>query len=272
MQRNITLLSTEIRTDLEGRFRLNDLHKAAGGEKRHNPSYWLSNQQTAELIEVLTGDPQTTGNPVVSAEGRNGGTYVCKELVYAYAMWVSPRFHLHVVRTFDEVATGQRQQQSAEPPKPTSKLAGELALLECAARVLNASESGKLVMLQKVGTQHGLDTGFLPGYAVDAAPDAAGGSSMPTKSLTELLKERGIKYAPAAINRMLESHGYLRHLHRRNTKGEAVKFWSVTEKGLDYGKNITSPQSPRETQPHWYVDRFGELLGKIGVIACGVAV
>ncbi|MFB8828338.1 KilA-N domain-containing protein [Azotobacter sp. CWF10] len=107
---DLVIANTTIRQDAEGRYCLNDLHRASGGEKRHGPSYWLANQQTKELVSEL----ETTGNPVVTLEGRNGGTYVCKELVYAYAMWISPAFHVRVIRTFDAVVTGHKQAAGGE--------------------------------------------------------------------------------------------------------------------------------------------------------------
>jgi anti-repressor protein len=95
------IADTSIRQDADGRFCLNDLHRAAGSEKRHGASYWLANQQTRDLVAEL----ETTGIPVVTLEGRNGGTFVMKELVYAYAMWISPAFHLKVIRAYDGMVT-----------------------------------------------------------------------------------------------------------------------------------------------------------------------
>ena len=102
--KGITIANTLIATDSEGRFRLNDLHQAAGGERRHGPSLWLENEKTKALAEEMTD----TEIPVsVIKGGLKQGTYVCRELVYAYAMWISAKFHLEVIRTFDAVATGQ---------------------------------------------------------------------------------------------------------------------------------------------------------------------
>lgn len=106
----LTIAEIAIRTDAQGRYCLNDLHRASGGEKRHGPSYWLTNAQTIALVEELA----TTGIPVVTAEGAGGGTYVAKELVYAYAMWISATFHLEVIRAYDAMVTQQRALTPAE--------------------------------------------------------------------------------------------------------------------------------------------------------------
>ena len=145
-----------------------------------------------------------------------------------------------------------------------SKLVGELAILECFDRLLKPAPSSKMMMLAKIAANNGLESSFLPGYAIDAAPDATGGSSMPTKAITALIKDHSIASTAAAFNRLLSKHGFLKQLQRKNSKQVMVDFWCVTDKGMTYGKNLTNPQSPRETQPHWYVDRFLELTALIG--------
>lgn len=107
---NIVMFETSIRQDKEGRYCLNDLHKAAGGEERHSPNRWTRTEGYNALLDELT--PVLAFDPAKSIRGgSNPGTYVCKELVYAYAMWISPKFQLHVIHTFDHFITSELQRK-----------------------------------------------------------------------------------------------------------------------------------------------------------------
>ena len=108
----LTLGSIAIRQH-NGLFSLNDLHKASGGEENFKPAFFLRNEQTKALIaEIAKGaDLHLFLN---TTKGRNGGTYACRELVIAYAAWISAAFHLKVIRVF--LATGQSQAVPAIDP------------------------------------------------------------------------------------------------------------------------------------------------------------
>lgn len=113
----LSIVGVKVRQDSEGRFSLNDLHKAAGKHKRHSPNYFLDNQGTKDIVSAL----ETTGNPVFKKEGRNGGTYVCKELVYSYAMWISAEFSLQVIRAYDALVSGEIEKAKAIATRQTIK-------------------------------------------------------------------------------------------------------------------------------------------------------
>lgn len=101
----LILDSTTIKTDSEGRYCLNDLHKASGGEAIHAPAQFFRLDTTEALVNRLSKYAHLHIKPVESSRGRYGGTYVVKQLVYAYAMWISPDFHLKVIEFFDRGMT-----------------------------------------------------------------------------------------------------------------------------------------------------------------------
>lgn len=100
----LTVADVIVKQDEEGRYCLNDLHKAAGGAERLSPNRFTRTDTCVELITELT--PEMAFAPMRSVRGgTQPGTFVCKELVYAYAMWISPAFHLKVIRAYDELQT-----------------------------------------------------------------------------------------------------------------------------------------------------------------------
>uniref|UniRef100_A0A182TC81 KilA-N domain-containing protein n=1 Tax=Anopheles maculatus TaxID=74869 RepID=A0A182TC81_9DIPT len=123
-----------IQQDQQGRYCLNDLHRAAGGEDRHKPRHWYATQQTQELVRILTegGIPPLEQNQPVSIirGGNQQGTYVCKELVYSYAMWISAAFNLKVIRTFDAAQVATVPQSLPEALRLAADIAEQKAALE----------------------------------------------------------------------------------------------------------------------------------------------
>lgn len=101
----------------DGLYCLNDLHKASGGANKHRPAYFMARAKTKALVSAIEQN-YDDGIPlaknaviIIMGKGKSQGTYVCRELVYAYAMWISTDFYLSVIRVFDVFNTGTLSQQ-----------------------------------------------------------------------------------------------------------------------------------------------------------------
>lgn len=99
----LAISGISIRQDSNGRFCLNDLHKAAGGEKKYQPANWLRTQQTIELVAFLESEERVHKPLEILQGGSLQGTFAIKELVYAYATWISAKFFLTVIRAYDSL-------------------------------------------------------------------------------------------------------------------------------------------------------------------------
>jgi len=119
---NLIILSKDVRL-LGNLYSLNDLHKASGHNSKHQPANFIRLETTQELLNEISSssDLRNTVNQSKKSYfakyqgGQNKGTWACKELVYSYAMWISPKFHLQVIRAFERMTSNQ----SPQLPSPT---------------------------------------------------------------------------------------------------------------------------------------------------------
>lgn len=129
---NLVISNHTISQDKNGFFSLNDLHKVSGGASKHQPSNFLRNAETQELIKEIELEKSNSSNLMsiayTTTEGKKGGTFVCRELVYRYAMWISPKFSLMVIRAFDMMTGGA----NITPPKSTKDERTPLLQAVCA--------------------------------------------------------------------------------------------------------------------------------------------
>ncbi|MEX4029357.1 KilA-N domain-containing protein, partial [Haemophilus influenzae] len=158
---NLTILKTSIRS-YENLFSLNDLHIASGGLEKHRPSLFARNEQTKELIKEIENDRSTKtifalktirGGSDISKQG----TWACEELVLSYAMWISPKFHLIVLRAFLAMHRNQPQQLALpEPEKFTFEFTEyeleQLVWLWCGHKQMNTLLGDMIKPLETIGS------------------------------------------------------------------------------------------------------------------------
>ena len=101
---------------IDGLYSLNDLHKASGNDKKHQATNFMRLENTKKLIveierssDVRNGKNSVAYKIIQVGDSQQQGTFVCRELVYSYAMWISPRFQLLVIRAFDSMISQQQE-------------------------------------------------------------------------------------------------------------------------------------------------------------------
>ena len=157
---NLTILKTSIRQS-DNLYSLNDLHIASGNDPKHRPTYFVKNQQTQDLVNEIERCENSHIAIKVVKGGRNPelqGTWVCEELVLSYAMWISPKFHLIVLRAF--LAMQRNQPQQLALPEPEKKFTFEfteyeleqLVWLWCGHKQMNTLLGDMIKPLETIGS------------------------------------------------------------------------------------------------------------------------
>lgn len=226
----LTILSTTIHRDVEGRYSLNDCHRAAGSDAAKKPANFLRLDTTKALIAEISRCSDVRNAPVnVKQGGNNQGSYACRELIYAYGEWISPAFHLTVIRAFDALVTGQIP-NAAPKPKRIRKPAFDTAFTRCmnvVALLPNVDENQKVLMASR-GTYNltGINPLEVMGYT--ALPARTEDNY---KTPTELGKEIGL--SGRRVNQILSEEAHLQIYEPGSSTGSD---WAMTERGLAYGK------------------------------------
>lgn len=168
---------------------------------------------------------------------------------------LSPEFTARLVDRWQELESQQAAQK--QQTLPALPIEADIRGIGVIAEVMRLPDSGKLGMIRSYCQENAPRiVPVLPAYAIDAPTDSAAGSSEATAPITEIVK--GITSAVKA-NQALWVTGILEQKHREGSDGLQKSYWSVTQEGLKYGKNVTSPCNPRETQPHWYLSKKDEI-------------
>lgn len=155
---------------------------------------------------------------------------------------------LHQLRTEGVVSAVPQQ-----PVTPQPTLMDKIKTAKFLASFLCLNDTSKLALAKAIADPLGLPT---PDYAK---------SKGVMHSATELLQRLGYKVTATAFNKLAAAKGFVSQMSRPGSKGNTHTWYAITDKGKTFGENVVSPKNAKQTQAHWYDDKFDELCALVGI-------
>jgi len=97
---------------------------------------FTKSESTKALIQALVNDRKSQSNYphlgvveeqiIMTKEGQHGGTFMCEDLALAFAMWLSPEFHVWILKTVREIIFGNNPELVREAVMNMPRIQKEL--------------------------------------------------------------------------------------------------------------------------------------------------
>lgn len=161
----IVVFDTKIKQDENGRYSLNDLHKAAMAKGHatisHRPAGYLRNANVKAFIDELDLEARNCASVKSIKGGKNQGTYATELVALRYAGWISAKVEVEVYKTFQKVLhndEGLTHQliEGQQDPKAQQRLA-----IRAQSKVARQKYTDTL-------KDHGVDDPRMYGHCTDA--------------------------------------------------------------------------------------------------------
>lgn len=234
----------------DGEERITSLEIAEMANKRHSDV-----MRSIRNMEKAWYQVNRRNFALVDYQDSKGEHRPCYSLTKKESLYIATKFddvmRARLINRWEELEIKHRQQVQAEQPQQ-GFLQDKLTVAEWMMKTLRYSEVAKLRLVSSIVQPYGLP---VPEYV--SAPNGA------KHSATELLKTHGVEMSARKFNELAAAAGLLEQKERKGT-AKVHKFYSITDKGLSYGENDVNEKNANQTQPHWYDNKFGEVLEIIG--------
>ena len=210
----------------DGEERITSLEIATMTNKLHKNVMQSIRKMEAAWIKV-----NGLGFKLVNYQDQKGETRPCYSLTKRESLYIATKFNdearAKLVLRWEELEIKHREQVQAEQMKPQqSFLQDKLTVANWVMDSLRYSDAARLQLVSQIAEPYGVP---VPDYV--HAPNGA------SHAVSELLKERGVELSAIKFNKLALAAGLLEEKTRKGAHGKVHKYYSVTEKGLEYALN-----------------------------------